>query len=72
MQILLHALVIVGVMAGGDLIANGGAETRRLVAEIDVDVVWNRAKLQNYHTTAEVRREAGQAHPRLSLVGLSP
>jgi hypothetical protein len=72
MQILLHALVIVGVMVGGDLIANGGAETRKLVADIDVDAIWSRARLQTYHTTAGVRREAGQAHPRLSFVGLSP
>jgi hypothetical protein len=72
MQILIHALVIVTVMLGSDLIANGGEETRKLVAGIDIETVWNHAKLGNYHATAGLKQGAVDARPQLSIAGLAP
>ncbi len=67
MRFLMHAIVIAGFFLGSDHVANDGAETARLIREMQLRALWNDVKMQNYHVAAELRREVYTYRPGLVL-----
>ena len=71
MRFLMHTIVIAGVFLGSDHVANDGAETARLLREMQLRNVWNNVKMQNYHVAAQLREEAYSYRPSLVLARLN-
>ncbi len=67
MRFLMHTIVIAGFFLGSDHFANDGAETARLIREMQFSAVWNGVKMQNYHVAAQLRREVYTYRPGLVL-----
>jgi hypothetical protein len=70
MKLLFHAFLIAAVFIGADIYANGGNESRKVLADLNLRGAMQAAKLQTYSTTASLRQQVYVDRPQLTTLKL--
>jgi hypothetical protein len=70
MKLLFHAILVAAVFVSADFYANGGSESRKVLAELNLRGAMQDAKLTTYSATASLRQQVYANRPQLTALKL--
>jgi hypothetical protein len=70
MKFLFHVLFIATFLIGSDFVANGGAETAKVIRGMELQALWNDVKVQHYQVAAGISQDAHTYQPDLAIARL--